>query len=88
MGSSAGKRKPVVDIVDTGIGFALGGAFGMFMSSVDMGTTTDEFQKMTTREQLKWTLRDMGRKSLSSAKNFGMVALLFSSSECVIETVE
>lgn len=60
----------------------------MFMSSVDMGTTTEEFQKMTTREQLKWTLRDMGNRSYSSAKNFGMVALLFSSSECVIESVE
>ncbi|TPX33717.1 hypothetical protein SmJEL517_g03426 [Synchytrium microbalum] len=86
MAASVMESCPAKAALSGGAGFALGGAFGMFMSSVDLGSTTDEFLKLSTREQLKFTLRDMGSRSLSSAKNFGMVALLFSSSECVIET--
>ncbi|TPX38783.1 hypothetical protein SeMB42_g04647 [Synchytrium endobioticum] len=77
---------PAKAVLSAGAGFALGGAFGMFMSSVDHASTTEEMLKLSTREQLKFTLRDMGTRSYSSAKNFGMVALLFSSSECVIES--
>ncbi len=36
---------------------------------------------------MKYTVRDMGRKGLASAKGFGKVGALFSASECVIESV-
>lgn len=37
------------------------------------------------REQLRHGLKDMGRASWSSAKNFGLVGAIFSGTECVIE---
>ena len=61
-------------------GFGLGGAFGLFMSGLDSPVTTE---RMTARE----TLRDMGRKSKSYAKNFAIVGLMFAGSECMLESV-
>ena len=61
-------------------GFGLGGAFGLFMSGLDSPIT---HEKMTTRE----TLRDMGQKSKSYAKNFGLVGFMFSGTECLMESV-
>ena len=61
-------------------GFGLGGAFGLFMSGLDSPVTTE---KMTARE----TLRDMGAKSKSYAKNFALVGLMFAGSECLLESV-
>ena len=37
------------------------------------------------RAQLSHGLRDMGRSSLSSARNFGLVGAIFSGTECCIE---
>lgn len=37
------------------------------------------------REQLKRGFKDMGSRSYSSAKNFGLVGALFSGTECCIE---
>ena len=39
------------------------------------------------REQLKRGFQDMGTRSYSSAKNFGMVGTLFAGTECCIEGV-
>ena len=61
-------------------GFGLGGAFGLFMSGLDSPIT---HEKMTTRE----TLREMGQKSKSYAKNFGLVGFMFSGTECLMESV-
>lgn len=61
------------------LGFGLGGAFGLFMSGLDSPVTTE---KMTARE----TLRDMGTKSKSYAKNFALVGLMFAGSECMLES--
>ena len=69
-----------VDVVCTSTGFGLGGAFGLFMSGLDSPIT---HEKMTTRE----TLREMGQKSKSYAKNFGLVGFMFSGTECLMETV-
>ncbi|KAJ3022321.1 Mitochondrial import inner membrane translocase subunit tim22 [Thoreauomyces humboldtii] len=77
---------PAKVVMSGALGFAMGGAFGMFMSSVDWGMNTEEFQKLSTREQLKATARDMGTRSLSSAKNFGKVGAIFAGTECLIET--
>ena len=50
------------------------------MSGLDSPVTSE---KMTARE----TLRDMGTKSKSYAKNFALVGLMFAGSECMLESV-
>ncbi|OQV21477.1 putative Mitochondrial import inner membrane translocase subunit Tim22 [Hypsibius exemplaris] len=66
-------------------GFVIGGALGLFGASVDpyytMGGQVDP-AKQTVRE----VFRDMGSRSLSSAKNFALVGALFASIECTIES--
>lgn len=37
------------------------------------------------REQVKAGLKDMGKRSLSSARNFGIVGAVFAGTECCIE---
>ncbi|KAI5284312.1 hypothetical protein KEM54_001438 [Ascosphaera aggregata] len=72
-----------------GMGFALGGAFGLFMSSMSYDTPMTpqgrELAKLPVREQLRRGLKDMGSRSYSSAKNFAIVGALFSGTECCIE---
>jgi len=46
---------------------------------------TAAIASLPLREQLKHGLKDMGRASWSSAKNFGMVGGIFSGVECCIE---
>ncbi len=58
----------------------MGGAFGLFLSGLDSPVTRE---KMTARQ----TLRDMGQKSKSYAKNFAMIGLLFAGTECALESV-
>lgn len=62
------------------LGGGLGGAFGLFLSGLDSPVTRE---KMTTRQ----TLRDMGQKSKSYAKNFAVIGLMFAGTECLFETV-
>ncbi|KAF9982005.1 Mitochondrial import inner membrane translocase subunit tim22 [Modicella reniformis] len=68
-------------------GFALGGVFGIVMSSFEFAgpQLTPQLQELSTREQMRIMLKDMGNRSYSSAKNFAVVAAIFSSSECFIE---
>ena len=58
----------------------MGGAFGLFLSGLDSPVTRE---KMTARE----TLREMGQKSKSYAKNFAMIGLMFAGTECLLESV-
>ncbi|EXJ92253.1 hypothetical protein A1O3_00803 [Capronia epimyces CBS 606.96] len=72
-----------------GMGFVLGGAFGLFMSSMAYDTPlSPQGQQITSlpvREQLRRGLKDMGSKSYSSAKNFGKIGAIYSGTECAIE---
>ncbi|KAJ3134536.1 Mitochondrial import inner membrane translocase subunit tim22 [Physocladia obscura] len=79
---------PFKSVFALGAGFALGGVFGMFMSSMDMSSQAEfeKYGKMSTRDQIKHTFRDMGSRSYSSAKNFAVVGAVFAGTECVIET--
>ncbi|KAK9760690.1 Mitochondrial import inner membrane translocase subunit tim22 [Basidiobolus ranarum] len=65
------------------IGFALGGVFGIFMSSMDF--TPPEAIEQPTRVQLRNMVREMGKKSYSTAKNFAVVGAIYSGTECIIE---
>ena len=42
---------------------------------------------LSLREQLRRGFKDMGMRSFSSAKNFGVVGALFAGTECCIEGV-
>jgi import inner membrane translocase subunit TIM22 len=44
-----------------------------------------EITSLPWREQLRRGFKDMGARSWSSAKNFGIVGALFSGTECCIE---
>ncbi|KAN0099643.1 mitochondrial import inner membrane translocase, subunit Tim17/22 [Hyaloscypha variabilis] len=73
------------------MGFALGGAFGLFMASMQYDTplaTNPNAAAITSlplRQQLKQGFRDLGSRSFSSAKNFGKVGAIFAGTECCIE---
>ena len=42
---------------------------------------------LPVREQLRRGFKDMGSRSFSSAKNFGLIGAMFAGSECCIEGV-
>ncbi|EPX72360.1 TIM22 inner membrane protein import complex subunit Tim22 [Schizosaccharomyces octosporus yFS286] len=68
-----------------GMGFGLGGIFGLFMSSLDMQSMDPQIYEKKFREQFRIQLREMGTRSYSSAKSFGVLGLIFAGSECCIE---
>ncbi|KAF5874275.1 putative mitochondrial import inner membrane translocase subunit tim22 protein [Botrytis fragariae] len=82
---------PGKTVVSGVMGFALGGAFGLFMASMQYDTpihtssTAAEITSLPLREQLKRGLKDMGNRSYSSAKNFGKVGAIFAGTECCVE---
>ncbi|MCJ1310376.1 Mitochondrial import inner membrane translocase subunit tim22 [Agyrium rufum] len=80
---------PVKTAMSGGMGFALGGAFGLFMSSMSYDTPLSPqgaaISALPWKEQLRRGFRDMGAKSLSSAKGFGLVGAMYAGSECCIE---
>ncbi|KAK1760882.1 mitochondrial inner membrane translocase subunit Tim17/Tim22/Tim23/peroxisomal protein PMP24 [Echria macrotheca] len=73
-------------------GFGLGGLFGLFMASMaydtpyhTAGATAQPTSSLPWRQQVRIGFKDMGTRSWSTAKNFGMVGALFSGIECGIE---
>ncbi|GAB7351102.1 hypothetical protein MBLNU459_g1567t1 [Dothideomycetes sp. NU459] len=80
---------PAKTVISGTMGFGLGGAFGLFMSSMRYdapGTATgDAIAKLPVRQQLRQGFKEMGRASWSSAKNFGLVGAIFAGTECAIE---
>lgn len=67
----------------------MGGAFGLFMSSFEYAgpVMNEDLVKQSTKQQMKHVLKDMGTRSWSMAKNFGLVGMIYSGSECCIESV-
>ncbi|KAF2455483.1 Tim17/Tim22/Tim23/Pmp24 family-domain-containing protein [Lineolata rhizophorae] len=86
---SAVESCPFKTVMSGGAGFALGGAFGLFMSSMRYDTPLtpagNAISQLPMRQQLREGLRDMGRSSLRSARNFGLIGAIFSGTECCIE---
>lgn len=94
------------------MGFAIGGAFGLFMSSVrwillsnsdkgylliasylqmsydtPLSAQGQQLTDLPLKEQLRRGFRDMGSRSYSSARNFGLIGAMFAGTECCIESV-
>ena len=80
---------PAKTVLSGGAGFALGGVFGLFMASMSYDTPMSggavPLSSLPLRQQLRAGFKDMGTRSWSSAKNFGMVGAIFSGTECCIE---
>ncbi|CAG8650852.1 8864_t:CDS:2 [Acaulospora morrowiae] len=66
-------------------GFALGGLFGMFMSSFEMASVDPAIYEQPMKQQLKATAKDMAARSFSMAKSFAVMGAIFSGTECIIE---
>ena len=52
-----------------------------------MSPSGQQLVNLPLREQLKRGFKDMGSRSYSSAKNFGIVGAIFAGTECCIEGV-
>ncbi|RKF54667.1 Mitochondrial import inner membrane translocase subunit tim22 [Erysiphe neolycopersici] len=82
---------PAKTVLSGVMGFALGGVFGLFMASMSYDTpihtsgSAANTMALPLRQQLKAGFKDMGSRSLSSAKNFGKVGAIFAGTECCIE---
>ncbi|KAF4163091.1 hypothetical protein CNMCM6936_001228 [Aspergillus lentulus] len=80
---------PVKTAISGTMGFALGGAFGLFMASMSYDSAFTPqgaaLSDLPWREQLRRGFKDMGARSWSSAKNFGIVGALYAGTECCIE---
>ena len=73
-------------IISLGAGFALGGVFGLVLSSLDTTSHLQmQEQNLTTRQQIRQVGREMAQRSYSTAKNFAVVAAVYTGVECVIE---
>ncbi|CCH59793.1 hypothetical protein TBLA_0B09770 [Henningerozyma blattae CBS 6284] len=79
-------------------GFALGGVFGLFMASMQYDTplhtslpgvpnAVKNISDLPFKQQVKLQFADMGKRSWSSAKNFGYMGMIYSGAECVIESI-
>lgn len=65
------------------VGFGFGGLIGLFLSGIP--SSIEPLENIPIKGQVKVALREMGSKTWSSAKNFGIVSVLFSAFECTIE---
>ena len=52
-----------------------------------MSASGQQLANLPLREQLRRGFKDMGSRSFSSAKNFGLVGAIFAGTECCIEGV-
>ncbi|CCC71065.1 hypothetical protein NCAS_0G01780 [Naumovozyma castellii] len=83
-------------------GFALGGVMGLFLASMAYDTplhtpspsmalsangAVKQMAELSMRQQVKLQFADMGKRSYSSAKNFGYIGMIYAGVECVVESV-
>lgn len=66
-------------------GGAMGFGFGFLMGSYDNAHQVDfRMQNASTKEQLRVAYKQMGAKSRTFARQFGMVGMVYSGVECII----
>lgn len=63
-------------------GGGLGLFMGMLLAALDTPPNVDQ---MTAKEQFLFTARQMGSRSLSTAKAFAIMGAIFAGTECVVE---
>ncbi|EMS56357.1 Mitochondrial import inner membrane translocase subunit TIM22 [Triticum urartu] len=64
------------------LGGGLGVLMGLFFGALENPIMSEE---MTARQQIVYQAKQMGRKSMSHAKTFAVMGLIFSAAECVVE---
>uniref|UniRef100_A0A453NA19 Mitochondrial import inner membrane translocase subunit TIM22 n=2 Tax=Aegilops tauschii subsp. strangulata TaxID=200361 RepID=A0A453NA19_AEGTS len=64
------------------MGGGLGVLMGLFFGALENPIMSEE---MTARQQIVYQAKQMGRKSMSHAKTFAVMGLIFSAAECVVE---
>jgi Tim17/Tim22/Tim23/Pmp24 family len=64
------------------LGGGLGLAMGLFLGALD-----NPVAEMSGRQQLIFQAKQMGRRSVNSAKAFAVMGFIFSAVECVAEKV-
>ncbi|XP_037453755.1 mitochondrial import inner membrane translocase subunit TIM22-4-like isoform X2 [Triticum dicoccoides] len=64
------------------MGGGLGVLMGLFFGALENPIMSEE---MTARQQIVYLAKQMGRKSMSHAKTFAVMGLIFSAAECVVE---
>lgn len=64
------------------MGGGLGVFMGLFLGAFDTPLVQDS---MSTKQQLIFQAKQMGRRSWSSCKAFAVMGLVFSAAECVVE---
>lgn len=72
----------VRSVVSGVMGGGLGILMGVFLGALDNPLMQEQ---MTARQQFVYTAKQMGGRSLSSAKAFGIMGLIFAGVECVAE---
>ncbi|KAH3676199.1 hypothetical protein WICMUC_002152 [Wickerhamomyces mucosus] len=73
-------------------GFALGGVFGLFMASMSYDVpigqnAASHISELPFKQQMKLQFTDMGKRSWSSAKNFGYIGMIYAGVECGVESL-
>ncbi|XP_020686580.1 mitochondrial import inner membrane translocase subunit TIM22-4 [Dendrobium catenatum] len=72
----------VRSVVSGVMGSGLGLFMGLFLGALDNPIMQEE---MTGRQQFIYTAKQMGRRSINSAKAFAVMGLVFSAAECIVE---
>ncbi|CCC69618.1 hypothetical protein NCAS_0D00370 [Naumovozyma castellii] len=92
---------PGKSVISGVTGFALGGVLGLFMASMaydtplhtpaaGLGMQPGNIQQMADlpfKQQVKLQFADMGKRSYSSAKNFGYIGMIYAGVECTVESL-
>lgn len=66
-------------------GYGLGAVFGLFTAGMDSSMPNP--MTGVADQSAKAILRDMKSRAVSYGKNFGVVGLMFSGTECLVESV-
>ncbi|XP_058075105.1 mitochondrial import inner membrane translocase subunit TIM22-4-like [Magnolia sinica] len=71
-------RSAVSGIMGGGLGLFM----GLFLGALDNPLMQEE---MTGKQQFIYNAKQMGRRSINSAKTFAVMGLIFSAAECIVE---
>lgn len=66
-------------------GYGLGAVFGLFTAGMDSSMPNP--MTGVADQSAKAILKDMKSRAVSYGKNFGVVGLMFSGTECLVESV-